>query len=160
MRDGIILRPARDDDSDQIIALIGAVYGEYPGCILDVDDETPELRRPASHYVALGGRAWVAERDDLIVGIAACRPVPGPALEVQKLYVAATARRRGLAKRLLALIEDDALGRKAAFIELWSDTRFEAAHRLYESLGYRRGALSRTLNDRSGSREHHYRKEL
>ncbi len=160
MRDGIVLRPARDDDSDQVIALIDAVYGEYPGCILDVDDENPELRRPASHYVALGGRAWVAERNELIVGMAACRLVPGPALEVQKLYVAATVRRRGLAKRLLALIEDEALGQNAAFMELWSDTRFEAAHRLYESLGYRRGAEGRTLRDRSGSREYHYRKDL
>jgi len=160
LRDGITLRPARDADGEDIIALIAAAYGEYPGCILDVDDESPELRCPASHYGALGGSAWVAEQDGLIVGTAACQPVPGPGLEIQKLYVAAMARRRGLASRLLALIEDEARRRSAVFIELWTDTRFETAHRLYEALGYRRGVVGRTLNDRSASREHHYRKDL
>ena len=143
-----------------MIALIEAVYGEYPGCILDVDNENPELRRPASHYVALGGGAWVAERDGRIVGTAAYQPVSGPALEVQKLYVAAKERRRGLARRLLALIEDEAFRRDATVIELWTDTRFETAHQLYEALGFRRGAQCRGLNDLSGSREHHYRKDL
>ncbi len=160
MREGITLRPARDADGEHIIALIDAVYGEYPGCILDVDDESPELRCPASHYGALGGSAWVAEQDGRVVGTAAYRPVPGPGLEIQKLYVAATERRRGLARRLLALVEDEARRRSAAFIELWSDTRFETAHRFYEALGYRRGTVGRTLNDRSGSREYHYRKDL
>lgn len=160
MHDGITLRPARDADGEQIIALIDAAYGEYPGCILDVDGENPELRAPASHYGALGGSAWVAEQDGLVVGAAAYRPVRGPGLEVQKLYVAATVRRRGLARRLLGLIEEEARRRGAAFIELWSDTRFETAHRLYEALDYRRGAVGRTLSDRSASREYHYRKEL
>ena len=79
---------------------------------------------------------------------------------LEKMGLAAIGDPDHVAKRLLALIEDEALGQNAAFMELWTDTRFEPAHRLYESLGYRRGAVGRTLSDRSGSREYHYRKEL
>jgi putative acetyltransferase len=45
-----ILRAARDDDSSGVIALVGRVFAEYPGCLLDVDAEEPELRAPASSF--------------------------------------------------------------------------------------------------------------
>ena len=49
------LRPARDSDSAGVIALIGRVFAEYPGCVLDVEAEEPELRAPATHF----DRFWV-----------------------------------------------------------------------------------------------------
>jgi putative acetyltransferase len=45
-------------------------------------------------------------------------------------------------------------------VELWSDTRFEDAHRLYEGRGYRRGDELRELHDLSGSVEYYYRRSL
>ena len=50
--------------------------------------------------------------------------------------------------------------RGARFVELWSDTRFADAHRLYERLGYRKSGVTRELHDMSGSVEYHFRKEL
>ena len=35
----LVLRPARDGDAAGFIALIGACWAEYPGCVLDVDGE-------------------------------------------------------------------------------------------------------------------------
>ena len=39
------IRDARDDDEPGLIALIAGVFAEYPGCVMDVDGELPELRR-------------------------------------------------------------------------------------------------------------------
>ncbi len=56
---GIVLRAARDADADGP-GVIAAVYAEYPGCILDVETEVPELKAPASAYARRSGRFWVA----------------------------------------------------------------------------------------------------
>ena len=83
----------------------------------------------------------------------------GEALELKHLYVAARARRRGLGRHLTELVEAEARGRGRPRVELWTDTRFTDAHRLYERLGYVRVG-SRTLGDRSSSSEHRYLKML
>ncbi|MBX6374229.1 MAG: GNAT family N-acetyltransferase, partial [Acetobacteraceae bacterium] len=56
-----MLRPGRDDDAEGFIALIGACWAEYPGCVLDVDGEVPELRALATHFARQGGALWAAE---------------------------------------------------------------------------------------------------
>jgi putative acetyltransferase len=81
-------------------------------------------------------------------------------IELRKLYVAKDARRIGLGNRLCELIESEAQRRAAAFVELWSDTRFLDAHRLYEKRGYVRGPQTRELHDISSSVEYFYRKDL
>jgi GNAT superfamily N-acetyltransferase len=156
--DGLTIREASDADSEQLIALIGAVYSEYPGCVLDVEGEAPHLLRPASAFTERGGTLWVAELDGTVVGCCGFAD-GGEALELLSLYVAARARRRGLGRRLAGLVEaaGHQLGRP--WLELWTDTRFLDAHRLYEQLGYVRGG-TRELHDISESVEHHYRKSL
>jgi putative acetyltransferase len=52
------------------------------------------------------------------------------------------------------------MSRRASAIELWSDTRFLDAHRLYEKRGYVRGPKTRELHDKSKSVEYYYRKAL
>jgi len=79
---------------------------------------------------------------------------------LQKLYVARSARRKGLGSRLVDLVETDSIERGETAIELWSDTRFEPAHRLYERLGYVRNGATRELHDLSNSVEYRYLKEL
>jgi putative acetyltransferase len=156
--DGLTILEATDDDSEQLIALIEAVYSEYPGCVLDVEGEAPHLLRPASAFAERGGTLWVAELDGAVVGCCGFAD-RGEALELLSLYVAARARQRGLGRRLAGLVE--AAGRRLGRprLELWTDTRFLDAHRLYEQLGYVRGG-TRELHDISESAEHHYRKSL
>lgn len=155
----ISIRDARDDDSWDLIGLIAACWAEYPGCILDVQGEEPWLLRPASAYQDEGGRLWVAEMDGRVVASVALRPGAEPGLiALKSLYVARAARRRGLGAQLVALVEESARRRNAAAIELWTDTRFDDAHRLYERLGYRRGPHTRTLADLSRSVEYYYMK--
>jgi putative acetyltransferase len=75
------------------------------------------------------------------------------------LYVGRRWRKRGLGERLAALVEAEAGTRAARSIVLWSDTRFEDAHRLYERLGYARGT-TRELHDLSNTVEYCFRKSL
>jgi putative acetyltransferase len=155
------VRPARDSDADGLIALVGACFAEHPSCILDVDGEIPELRAIASWAAGLGGRFWVVERAGEVIGSVGVTPAAGPGgVELRKLYVAAAARRRGLGERLCDLVEEEAIRRRAAFIDLWSDTRFLDAHRLYARLGYVRTGATRELHDASDTVEYYFRKQL
>ena len=155
------IREARDDDAERLIDLIEACYSEYPGCVLAVDEEAPELRAIASNHAQRGGRFWVAESNGHLVGCAGLVPGDqGGSVEMKKLYVDRDWRKNGLGARLCSLVEVEAMSRGAATVELWSDTRFKDAHRLYERRGYARGRKTRELHDASKSVEYYYRKDL
>jgi putative acetyltransferase len=153
------VRDALDSDSEQLVRLIREVFAEYPGCALDVDGEMPHLRRPASAFAAWLGRFWVAEQAGEVVACVGLAAQDGTA-ELKHLYVAARARRQGLGGHLCELVEAEARRRGLQRVELWSDTRFLDAHRLYESRGYSRSSRTRELHDLSRSVERFYSKVL
>ena len=153
------IRPGRDSDAGGFIALIGAAWAEYPGCMLDVDGEVPELRALASHFARAGGALWAAEREGQVVGMVGTRPLGHDAAwEICRMYVARESRGTGLAGRLLELAEGHARAAGAARLVLWTDTRFGAAHRFYERRGYVRQGAIRILDDLSKSLEFRYAK--
>jgi putative acetyltransferase len=156
----IIIRSARDEDSEGLILLISNAFSEYPGCVLDVDVDMPELRKPATAVVKESGRWWIAELDGAVVGSVAVTPEQKTIVELKKLYVSPLARRRGLGAHLVALAESEARSREARTLFLWTDTRFEDAHRLYDRLGFIRAPGTRALNDGSNTIEYHYAKDL
>lgn len=82
------IRLARDDDSGPLSALIAASFAEYPGCVF-VEEELPELRRPASYFAAKGGVLWIADGpDERVAGSLGVVPVPEQnAVELAKVYV-------------------------------------------------------------------------
>jgi GNAT superfamily N-acetyltransferase len=155
------LRPGRDDDADGFIRLIGDCWSEYPGCIMDVDGEVPELRALATYFAEAGGALWVAERDGRVIGMAATRPMgQDAAYEICKVYVAKEARGSGLAHDLLGAAEAHARAAGAQRLVLWTDTRFETAHRFYEKRGFVRQGSIRILDDLSNSLEFRYVKPI
>ncbi len=151
-----VLRAGRDEDAAGFIALIGACWAEYPGCVMDVDGEVPELRALASYYASKGGALWAAEADGVVVGMVGTRPLEDGIWEICKMYVAATVRGGGLASALIDVAEAYARAAGATRMVLWTDTRFERAHRFYEKRGYVRRGPERVLNDLSRSVEYHY----
>jgi N-acetylglutamate synthase-like GNAT family acetyltransferase len=158
---GLVLRFARDDDAAAIIALISAVWAEYPGKTLVATNDMPELLRPATAYAALGGRFWVVEAGGQIIGTIAVAPSAEPGvMELQKLYVARDMRLNGLGSFLCHLVEREARERGARIVELWSDVKLLDAHHRYERLGYQRGETLKTYNDTSGTVRYYYRKTL
>lgn len=164
MTSSLEIRVARDTDAAGLIELIGSAYAEYPGCVLDVDGEEPDLRAIASAYARKGGGFWVTiePQSGALVGSVGWLPSstqPGW-LELRKLYVARAQRRRGLASELCTLVEDVARKQGALGISLWSDTRFLDAHRFYAVRGYQKQAETRALNDLSNTIEYRFIKLL
>ena len=149
------LRDARDTDSAGVIALIARVFAEYPGCVLDVDLEEPELRAPATHY----DRFWVLEEDGEIVGCSACS-LAEDVVEMKKIYLDRRMRGQGWGRRLIERVEQEARACGVRRIEAWSDTRFETAHAVYRRLGYRQGDETRFLHDLSATEEYFFDKTV
>lgn len=154
------VRAVGDCDGAALIELITDCWSAYPGCVMDVDLEEPWLRAPATAYAAMDARGWVAEMDGRLAGFVGFRPYGGDVGELKSLYVAASARRQGLGSLLSGLVEDEARRRGVARLELWSDTRFADAHRLYARLGWTGLPDTRDLHDLSNTTEQHYAKEL
>lgn len=159
--DGWTLRAARDADADGLVALIGGVFDEYPGCVLDPDDLDADLFAWASHLAARDGTGWVVtDATGEVVACVGAAPSDAATVELKRLYVRADARGRGLGAGLVALVEHWARDRGADTVELWSDTRFHDAHRLYARAGYVRSGGRRALNDPSRTIEDHHTREL
>ena len=158
---GFQIRDARDDDAWDLIGLVAGCWSEYPGCILDVHGEEPELLSIATAFRERGGRFWVAEDAGRLVASVGMAPAPNLAATLLlKLYVARSARRQGLGGTLVKLVESEAAAIGSTAIEIWTDTRFRDAHHLYERHGYVRNGATRELHDLSHTVEYHYLKEL
>jgi RimJ/RimL family protein N-acetyltransferase len=151
------LRAARDADADALVALIGAAYAEYPGCVLDLDGVDADLRAPAAEAARRDGPWWVVERHGRIIGSVGAGPLRSDGcVELKRLYLDAQVRGQGLATALVGLVLRHAAAVGARRVDLWSDTRFTAAHRRYEQLGFRRTGEERDLDDPSHTTEYRF----
>jgi GNAT superfamily N-acetyltransferase len=155
-----VLRAGRDADAEAFIALIGACWAEYPGCVMDVDGEVPELRALASYYARQGGALWVADHGGQVVGMVGTRPLDDGGWEICKMYADRAVRGAGLAQHLIVAAEGFARDHGGRAMKLWTDTRFDRAHKFYEKQGYVRSGPLRVLNDLSNSIEFAYAKPL
>jgi GNAT superfamily N-acetyltransferase len=151
------IRPGQDADGPALIELIRACWSQYPGIRMDVDREMPELHALATYY---NGALWVAEQDQRLVGMIAARPLDLAVWEICRVYVDPSLHGGGLGHTLLDVAENHAIGRGAARLALWSDTRFDRAHRFYEKRSYVRHGPIRVLHDISGSLEFGYAKPI
>jgi ribosomal protein S18 acetylase RimI-like enzyme len=148
------IRDAGEADAAAVTALWTEAYA----------DAGPEGRREPyalQEYfaVAAGAQVSVAEDDGVPVAVvalfapgAAGSSVAGPdEAELARLAVADTARRQGIGRLLVERCATQARALEAEAIVLWSRPYQAAAHRLYESLGYRR-MPDRDGEDRDGLR--------
>ena len=153
-------RAVRDDDAAALIALVGAAFEEHPGCVLDLAGIDADLAAPATSASASGTAWWVLPGSDGLDATVGCGPVVAGVAELKRLYVAAHARRRGLASALVATVEAYAADVGATQVELWTDTRFTDAHALYGRLGYRPTGEDRDLHDPSATTEWRFVRDL
>ncbi len=155
------IEPTGHDACPEVIQLIHRVFDEY-GFIWDPEDEFWDLlsEEHAFPYRAPIGAMWVM-RDDTgeVVGSIAANRIDGPTVELHRLYLDAHLRGKGLGRRLFETAVDWAREQGASRIELWSDTRFEDAHRLYERLGYVKSD-TRKLDDVNDTVEFKYERDL
>jgi GNAT superfamily N-acetyltransferase len=155
-----VIRPGRDDDAAGFIALIERCWAEYPGIVFDVDAEMPELHTLASYYTAKGGALWAAEGNGAIIGMVATIPRGDGAWEICRVYALPSTHGGGLGHLLLNQAEAHARSQGATRLVLWSDTRFDRAHRFYEKRSYIRHGPIRVLHDLSNSLEFAYAKPV
>jgi GNAT superfamily N-acetyltransferase len=127
---------------------------------MDVDAEMPEYRALASYYSKQGGALWAAELDGQLAGMIATRPLPDGTWEICRVYVLPALHGGGLGHRLLDVAEAHAISGGATRLVLWSDTRFDRAHRFYEKRSFVRSGPVRVLKDISNSLEYGFAKPV
>lgn len=155
------LRAARDSDSDGVIKLIGDVFAEYPGVILLVDEELPDLNNPAAAFKEKNGEFFVMEREKEIVAcVAYSIDSNWMSAELCRLYVQKNCRKEGLGGELVTHVERIVKRKHAQSLELWTDVRFKDAHRFYQRRGYSKQRETRALGDVSCTIEFQYVKKF
>lgn len=157
--DGFLLREARLADGPPLSRIMGEAFRDYPRTYNAPLTEMTPVLSPRAWYRARHGIWWVAEdtRRGEVAGGVAYHPKHAKgrlaSAELKHLYVAHWARRRGLGAALVRVFEEHARAEGCPAFLLWSDSKFEDAHRLYEALGWRRTGRERFLNDLSTTTE-------
>ena len=104
---------------------------------LDIQHYDDEVRNPAAKYGPPGGRLYLARlADGTAAGCIALRRLDGARCEMKRLYVRPEYRGRGIARRLIRKLTDDA--RQLGYRHLLLDTlpALEEAVRLYRRLDF------------------------
>ena len=125
------------DAADLVAAMIAEMRDLYDGLDLDAPDMPKagpaELSPPDGVYV-------VGYRSGAPVCGGGIKRLPDGACEIKRMYVVPQARRSGVARALLAALEDAARGLGYQVVRLDTGDRQPHAVALYESAGYRRVA--------------------
>ncbi|HEV8566626.1 MAG TPA: GNAT family N-acetyltransferase [Actinoplanes sp.] len=121
-------------DEPEVQKLISDALGDLSQRYGGSGDDTPVA---AEEFAAPPGAFFVALHGNELVGCAGWR-THGEDAELKRMYTAPAARGRGVARRMLAAIEESARnsGRKRVILET-GDKQPEAIA-LYESAGYQR----------------------
>ena len=159
----LVLRRVLDTDGPVLTRLIADAYDEFGCGPADPGGFDADLAMPASYAQQRARRWWVVtDEHDVVLASAAhseLRPAPDPApdgtftVELQRLYLAPSARGSGLASLLIRGIASEAQLLGASRLIAWSDTRLTAAHTRYLAIGFSLADASRRLDDPAGSVE-------
>ncbi len=148
------IRPASEDDAAAVTALWTEGYsGRHP------EGRQAPYEEREFFAAARRGKVFVAELGAAAIGVVVFSPpgAPGRVIggdreaELSRLAVAPAARRQGAGRALAELCAERARLELASALVLWSRPYQVEAHRLYESLGYRR-APQRDSSDGEGAR--------
>jgi DNA-binding MarR family transcriptional regulator/GNAT superfamily N-acetyltransferase len=122
-----------DPNSPVAIACVSAYFAElarrFEG---GFDPGKPGYANPKD-----AGRFYVAWADGAAVGCGALKPAGPATFEIKRMWVAPEARGRGIARRLLAALEAEAVRRGARRIVLDTNRVLVEAHALSRAAGYR-----------------------
>jgi len=103
--------------------------------------EVEQLEDPERYFIGGGGQIFVAVHEKEVVGTCAVKPHSPDEVELAKLSVANAFRGRGLARSLVERCIAYARERGFRRVVLLSNSQLQTALRLYESLGFRYGAV-------------------
>lgn len=132
---GETIRPAIATDLPEVRAMLKE-YVAWIGLDLAFQEIDAELDGLPGEYRPPRGALFVATAGHRHLAMIALRPLDGPVGEIKRLYVRPAARGRGLARRLIARICDEA--ERLGYVELRLDTlpMMGEAQALYEACGF------------------------
>jgi putative acetyltransferase len=94
------------------------------------------LGDPIGHIIEPGGHIFMACVEDQAIGCCALIPVREGVYEVAKMAVAEEYRGRGIGRKLLTHVIEQARAMGTSLLTLGSNTKLADAVHLYESLGF------------------------
>jgi RimJ/RimL family protein N-acetyltransferase len=150
---------ARPADGPAVVRLIGRVFAEY-GFLYDPALEVPDLFAFDRHYAPPHGAFWVIREGGDVVGSVGVERLPDGAAELHRLYLDGHLRGRSLGRALVEAVLAWCRAGRIARLVLWSDTRFDRAHALYERMGFHRTGERTIPGDVNNSREFRYEREV
>lgn len=171
--DQIAIRPFVDADAAHVRKLFIRVnellapphlkedFERYVGRSLE-----EEIDRIADYYGKRGGGFWVAVNEPRIVGMFGLESSSiADSMELRRMYVDTDARRRGIARKMLAFAEEECRRRNIFQIELSTSELQVEALSLYRNSGYEEigeevalSASNKTIG--GGIRRFHFTKRL
>ncbi len=124
-----------------------------------------EIDRIADYYSERDGAFWVAVDGDRVVGMFGLEPSSATAMELRRMYVDPDARRRGIARTMLQIAEEECRRRNRSHLELSTSELQGDALALYRRAGYQlvreevaQSASNKTLG--GGIRRYYFTKRL
>ena len=145
-------------DAAGVIDLIRRVFVEY-GWIWDEASEVPDLLRWHPYEPPHGAFYVVRGRDRVVGSVGVDRSAAGTA-ELHRLYLDPALRGRGYGDALVETILGWCRDERVPSLDLWSDTRFTHAHRLYLRHGFRQTGERTLAGDINHTREYHFEREV
>ena len=100
------------------------------------DADAKHLNFPRESIIDNGGQIFFAVEGEIVVGTCAAIRHSSNFIEIAKLAVAPSARRRGIGRLLTQTAIEYAQGIGASKVFLVSSTKLKSALRLYESMGF------------------------
>lgn len=136
MSDTLALRAAEAADAPAIAATIAAAFEQYRGRLVPESSAFRETPEAIVKQLASDSGAIVAERNGMMLGCVMTELLEGD-LYFGRLAILPAARGLGLAKLLIAAVEDDARARGLPGVRLGVRIALPDNRRLFNSLGYR-----------------------
>ena len=96
-----------------------------------------EIDRITAYYGERDGGFWVAVKGDKVVGTFGLERASDDAMELRRMYVDPSARRQGIARRMLQFAEDECRSRNISRLQLSTAEIQQAALALYKKAGHR-----------------------
>ena len=168
----ITIRAFSDGDAAQVRALFITVNRLLsPPQLRDVFEAyieralAEEIDRIPAYYGEHAGSFWVAAKDDRVIGTFGLEAAPDGAMELRRMYVDPSARRQGIARRMLRSAEDECRRQGVSRLVLSTSEIQPAALALYKEAGYSllfdqvaEAASNKTIG--SGIRRYYFEKAL
>ena len=124
----VTVSPATDEARELIHELDMDIAALYPGMPINGID--------VAEFQSAGGYFLIAKESGHAVGCGAFRPVDDRCAEIKRMFVRRAARRRGIGRQILRLLEEEIRRRGFRSIVLETGCDNSEALALYEAEGY------------------------